>query len=51
MIHLEKIKAEALQFVEEYINHQKGINKLNEKEYERRYHFSSLQYFHTELKI
>ena len=49
--NLEKIKRESLQFVEDYIGHHTGEKILNEKEFNRRYKFSSLQYFHTELKI
>lgn len=51
MMHLDKIKAEALQFVEDYINHHKKVAVLHEREYYRRYAFSTLQYFHKELGI
>lgn len=51
MIHLEQIKTEALQFVEDYVAHQKGEKMLHIKEFERRYHFSPLPYFHKELGI
>ena len=49
--NLERIKRESLQFVEDYIKHHTGEKILNEKEFDRRYKFSSLQYSHTELKI
>ncbi len=51
MMHLDKIKAEALQFVEDYIKHHKKVAVLHEREYYRRYAFSTLQYFHKELGI
>jgi len=41
----------ALEFVEEYVAHMKGIEKLHLKEFRRRYAFSPLQYFHKELGI
>lgn len=49
--NLEKIKAEALTYVEDYILHHKGIKRLHKREYERRYRYSPLQYFHGILGI
>ena len=51
MINLKQIKLEALAFVEDYIDHIKGIRSLHEKEFDRRYGFSPLKYFHKELGI
>lgn len=51
IINLEKIKYDALKFVEEYIAHVKGINVLHTIEFNRRYAFSPLKYFHKELGI
>ena len=51
MINLKQIKLEALAFVEDYIDHIKGIRSLHEKEFDRRYGFSLLKYFHKELGI
>ena len=51
MVHLERIKYEALEFVEDYIAHIKGQKTLHPKEYERRYLFSSLKYFHVEMGL
>lgn len=51
MINLDKIKAEALKFVEDYVAHVKNIKKLHFQEFQRRYKFSPLQYFHKELGI
>ena len=51
MINLERIKKDALEFVEEYVAHMKGIEKLHLKEFRRRYAFLPLQYFHKELGI
>lgn len=51
MIQLERIKREALGFVEDYVLHRKGIKILHPLEYERRYQFSPLKYFHRELGL
>ena len=51
MVNLEKIKSEALAFVEEYVSHIKGEQLLHPKEFKRRYLFSPLKYFHTEMGI
>ena len=51
MVNLEKIKAEALAFVEEYVSHIKGEQLLHPKEFKRRYSFSPLKYFHTEMGV
>ncbi len=51
MINLEKIKEEALKYVEDYVEHMKGTRILHKKEFERRYGFSPLKYFHKELGI
>ena len=42
---------EALEYVEDYVKHMKGIQKLSVQEFKRRYSFSPLQYFHNELGI
>ena len=51
MVNLEKIKAEALAFVEEYVSHIKGEQLLHPKEFKRRYLFSPLKYFHAEMGV
>ena len=51
MVNLEKIKAEALAFVEEYVLHIKGERLLHPKEFKRRYLFSPLKYFHAEMGV
>lgn len=51
MINLEIIKKEALNFVEEYVNHVNGTRPLHPDEFRRRYCFSPLKYFHKELGI
>ena len=51
MVNLKQIKKEALDFVEDYVLHMKGIKMLHEREFEIRYGFSSLKYFHRELGI
>ena len=51
VVNIKRIKREALEFVEDYVEHMKGIKKLSPQEYHRRYCFSPLQYFHDELGI
>ena len=51
MVNLERIKKEALDFVEDYVAHMNGIRLLHKKEFDRRYRFSPLKYFHKELGI
>ena len=51
MVNLEKIKQEALDFVEDYVAHIRGVRKLHKREFDRRYSFSPLKYFHKELGI
>ena len=51
VVNIKRIKREALEFVEDYVKHVKGIQKLSVQEFKRRYSFSPLQYFHNELGI
>ncbi len=51
MVNLDRIRREALEFVEDYVAHMKGENVLHSKEFKRRYCFSPLKYFHNELGI
>lgn len=51
MIMLDKIKRDALQFVEDYVDHIMGKKELHPSEFRRRYLFSTLRYFHKELGI
>ena len=51
MVNLEKIKKEALDFVEDYVAHMRGVKRLHKREFDRRYSFSPLKYFHKELGI
>lgn len=51
MINLERIKTEALEFVEDYVSHIQGTKMLHNREFDRRYGFSTLKYFHKELGI
>lgn len=51
IINIERIKFEALKFVEDYIEHHKGTKKLHAKEFLRRYNYSPLKYFHKEMDL
>ncbi len=49
--NLNKIKKEALEYVEEYIAHASGTKVLREEKFKRKYGFSARKYFHKELGI
>ncbi len=49
--NLDKIKQDALEYVEKYISHIKGIKPMHPAEFKRKYGFSTLQYFHQELGL
>ncbi len=49
--NFEIIKEQVLHYVEDYIAYQRGLKTINEKEFQRRYRFSTLKYFHRELGI
>lgn len=49
--NIEKIKRDALGFVEDYMTHMKGTKKLHGKEFLRRYGYSPLKYFLKEMGI
>ena len=51
MMNLDRIKMEALKFLEDYIQCKKGEIFLHNREYRRRYAYSSLQYFYDILGI
>ena len=51
MMNLDRIKSEAPKFVEDYVFHMNGIEFLHKREFERRYSFCPLQYFHKELGV
>ena len=51
MINLRRIKREALKYVEDYVAHMKGLKVLSSQEFNRRYNFSTLKYFHIDLGI
>lgn len=51
VIKIEQIQAEALEYINTYMNHIKGSSRLHKREFERRYGFSTLKYFHRELGL
>lgn len=51
MRNLKRIKSDALNFVEDYVKCIKGEKILHASEFKRRYGFSPLKYFHSELGI
>lgn len=49
--NLDKIKRDALEYVENYVSNIKGDKPMHPTEFKRKYGFSTLQYFHKELGI
>lgn len=49
--NIDKIVRDAVRFIDEYCGYITGKNCLHKSEYERRYQFSPLKYFHQELGI
>lgn len=49
--NIDKIASEILIYVDKYIAHISGEKVLNNREFERKYKFSTLKYFHRELGI
>lgn len=49
--NLVQIVTEAVTYVEGYMRHQTGVAPLHTREFERRYRFSTLKYFHDIMKI
>lgn len=51
MINIDKIVSSALKYVDTYIDHVSDRNRIHEKEFLRKYKYSTLPYFHRELGI
>ena len=49
--NIKQIKDEAFKFLNDYIEHMKGNTVLHTREFQRRYAYSPLQYFHNELGL
>ena len=49
--NLDKIKREALKYVEDYVTYMQKRKTIHPAEFKRKYGFSTLQYFHKELGI
>ena len=49
--NIDRIIKEAVSYVEDYIGHVSGSKQLHSKEFQRRYWFSTLKYFHDIMKI
>ncbi len=49
--HLSTIVIEVNEYIETYINHVKGIKTLHPKKFERKYKYSTLQYFHDIMNV
>ena len=49
--NLNRIVREAVSYVNTYINHKKGTNKLHDREYLRKYRYSTLPYFDAILGV
>lgn len=50
-MNMEKIVSSAVEYIDTYIKHMTGLAILHRREFERRYTFSTLKYFHNELGV
>ena len=50
-IHIKRIISEVSQYIDTYVNHVKGVHVLHPREFDRRYRYSTLKYFHDILCI
>lgn len=51
VINISRITEEANKYIDDYINHYNGTHILHDREFDRKYKFSTLMYFHNELNI
>ena len=49
--NIHRIVADVDRYIRGYIRHIKGSEVLNIREYERKYRYATLKYFHKELSI
>lgn len=49
--HIEEIKEDSLKYLNDYIAHVSGCKVLHGREFERKYRYTTLKYFHQELGI
>ncbi len=50
-IHINRIYNDACKYVEDYRLHMLGLKRVKKEVFNRKYQFSTLQYFHNELSI
>ena len=51
MKNIDKIAVKAMEYVDDYVEYFKSETHISTEEFNRRYRYSSLQYFHKELNI
>lgn len=51
MLNIEKITAAIHKYIFGYVSHITGVKPMHEREFQRKYGFSTLPYFHDILKI
>ncbi|MCR1808799.1 type III toxin-antitoxin system TenpIN family toxin [Haploplasma modicum] len=51
ILNISMIKENLMEYLSVYINHHKGIKKIHDREYMRKYKYTTLQYFHNLLDI
>lgn len=49
--NLNRIVLQAQNYIKEYIDHVTGVKILHKREFDRKYRFSTLKYFHDIMKI
>ncbi len=48
---IKTIKDEDISYIDDYVNHIKGVKIIENKEFDRKYSRSTLKYFHRELNV
>ena len=49
--HMDTIVHDIVCYIEQYVNHTNGTQRLHQREYARKYQFSTLPYFHEMLGL
>ena len=49
--NIDKIISEVLRYIDDYVAYQKGLAQMAQREYQRKYRYSTLMYFHDLLNL
>jgi len=51
MVNVQKIVSQAINYLDKYVKHIDGSQKMHEREFDRMYRYSTLKYFHDILGL